>query len=58
MARKIVYTTAYKISHGAEPRGRGAWMFFNMATETEVTVTGTYTEAKRQLTAGEWMVLP
>lgn len=62
--RKSVSDRLYRSTHGRAPRGYGRWMFelrnlpgqppTDMVTER----TGTYTEAKRSLTAGEWIVLP
>lgn len=61
-------TTIYELSHGA-PRGRGGWMFYpaelaqdardgRLDWDKVVTVSGTYTEAKKGCPAGEWIVLP
>lgn len=59
MARKVVHTTAYKLSHGTEPRGWGTWIFKSLDNGTEVaTSMKTYTEAKKLLAPGEWMVQP
>lgn len=69
MASKTVSTRLYEMSHGAQPRGHGLWMFATVAAvraarrtgelpEDMVQVTGTYTQAKAQLAAGEWVVMP
>jgi hypothetical protein len=59
--RRQVSTDEYEFSHGHTPRGRGAWIFAPAGRENDmtawVTKSGTYTEAKRQLPAGEWTVL-
>lgn len=44
-------TTEYRMSHGAEPRGRGGWLFeFEVdGTTTEpANFNGTHTEARRE----------
>lgn len=63
MPAKHVDTTEYEFSHGHTPRGHGSWGFapFNETQDdpnTWLWVSGTYTEAKRQLPTGEWKVLP
>jgi hypothetical protein len=60
---KRISTRLYRSSHGHEPRGRGLWIFEQYVpgqppTDITVTRTGTYTEARRALPAGEWVVLP
>lgn len=59
-----VTTRQYVTSHGRAPRGYGHWMFElrnlpgQPPTDHVVERAGTYTEAKRALPAGEWIVLP
>ena len=61
---KTVSTRLYRQSHGRDPRGYGLWMFElrNVPgappTDHIVTRTGTYTDAKKALPAGSWIVLP
>lgn len=56
--RTEVDTREYRRSHMAEPRGRGGWLFRNAVTGEEVCRCGTYTEARRALGGGSWVVLP
>jgi hypothetical protein len=58
-----VSTRLYQSAHGRNPRGYGMWMFDRRhadgtTADQPVTRTGTYTEAKRALPAGSWVVLP
>lgn len=59
-----VSTRLYRTAHGKDPRGYGLWMFElrnqpgQPPTDQVIHRTGTYTEAKRQLPPGSWVVLP
>jgi hypothetical protein len=56
---KTIDTTGYEFSHGRKPRGYGFWGFARVGHPgEEFWTTGTYTEAKRALPAGDWQVLP
>jgi len=66
---KTFDTSQYRASHLSEPRGRGLWAFATRAAVRAARGTGdmpesiewrngTYTEAKKQLPAGDWIVLP
>jgi hypothetical protein len=49
----------YRTIHGRAPRGYGMWMFEKRGQVDEtVSRTGTYTEARKALPSGEWIVLP
>ena len=49
----------YRTVHGRAPRGYGLWMFEARGQLDQTTSrTGTYTDAKRALPAGSWIVLP
>lgn len=47
-------TTEYRFSHGAEPRGRGGWIFEYEVDGTvaadQPNFNGTYSDARRQAT--------
>jgi hypothetical protein len=66
MTAKTFDTTEYEFSHGHKPRGYGSWAFARPGSPAERGETfdgiewrnGTYTDAKQQLPAGEWVVLP
>lgn len=64
MTAKTFDTRLYRTTHGHTPRGHGMWAFERAAqpgqppTDQPVFRTGTYTDAKRQLPAGRWVVLP
>jgi hypothetical protein len=62
MPAKTFTTSKYEFSHGSKPCGRGGWIFAPQCHENGqakwVSANGTYTEAKRQLPAGQWVVLP
>lgn len=52
-------TSAYRRSHGREPRGYGMWIFLNLRTGELVESTpATYTQARAALPAGLWRVMP
>lgn len=57
-----VDTAAYRRSHSKTPRGYGSWIFAPAGgegmPETWVTRVGMYTEARKQLDAGCWVVMP
>jgi hypothetical protein len=55
---KTVSTRQYQASHGRSPRGYGQWMFELRGAGEIVTRTGTYTDARKALPAGNWVVLP
>lgn len=66
--KKNFRTAYFENAHGRKPRGFGAWPFIryedNIAASAVgdfdraiVWKTGTYTEAKRALPAGDWIVL-
>lgn len=63
-ATTTVSTRLYRSSHGRNPRGYGLWMFDRQPAPGQPPVdqpierTGTYTQAKAQLPAGAWIVLP
>lgn len=71
MSRKTFDTREFYSSHLCEPGGRGSWAFISYADyiatnrarcadylDRVVWRKGTYTEAKRALPAGDWIVLP
>lgn len=46
-------------SHGVKPpRGRGGWLFRHAVTGQVINRNGTYTEARRALPKGAWILLP
>jgi hypothetical protein len=47
----------YKASHWHAPRGRGRWLFRNQDGKI-LEASGTYTEAKKQLPSGKYVVCP
>lgn len=53
-----VETALYVNSHLREPRGRGGWLFENIETDEVINLNGTYTDAKKRLPPGTWLVLP
>jgi hypothetical protein len=55
---KTISTRTYLASHGRTPRGYGQWMFELRGCGEIFTATGTYTQAKAALPAGNWVVLP
>lgn len=67
-ASKTFDTDQFEFAHGHKPRGYGRWAFATRTAERAARGTGqlpegiewrdgTYTEAKAQLPAGEWIVL-
>ena len=62
MTAKTFRTREYEIEHGHKPRGRGGWGFAPQGQRDNmdawVWVNGTFTEARKQVPAGEWIVLP
>ena len=56
--RTEVDTREYECSHMRAPRGRGGWLFRNATTGEVVNRNGTYSEARRALAGGRWVVLP
>ncbi|MDX3100478.1 hypothetical protein [Nonomuraea angiospora] len=58
MPATTLNTDPFKASHWSEPSGYGNWWFRNSATGDEVNHVGNYSEVKRLLPAGTWLVLP
>lgn len=65
---KTFDTTQFEFAHGRKPRGHGRWAFAARADVRAANgtgempegiqwATGTFTEAKRQMPAGDWIVL-
>lgn len=55
---RTVHTTAYKMRHGTTPKGRGNWGFRNLRTGEVVRINAAFSTARKQLDAGDWLLLP
>lgn len=51
-------TREFVNSHGKAPRGHGTWIFQNEETGDEHQGFGTYSDIKKLLPGGNWIVLP
>ena len=60
---KTFSTTEFEFSHGRKPRGFGSWGFAPKGQRDDMNAwvwvnNATFTEARKQVPAGEWIVLP
>lgn len=57
--RVTVLLDEWDRSHApATPRGRGGWLFRHAVTNEVINRNGTYTEARKALPKGTWVLLP